>query len=147
MPVEGRETAGWMFSRGRDHGLGPHGDHLGLGGTAAHTGKLIFLHGDDTQGTAAVGGRTEIPRWTWNQVAFVRDGRQVRVYLNGNPSPEIEAESPAEFPPGFDRLFFGGRCDSQSNWEGRLDEIAVFDRPLSGEEIATLSAGAASQNP
>ena len=54
--------------------------------------------------------------------------------------PEIEAASPAGFPLGFDRLFFGGRCDNQSNWEGRLDEIAVFDRALSAEEIGTLSA-------
>ena len=47
MPTDGRETAGWMFSRGRDHGLDPHGDHVGIGGTADDPGKLIFLHGDD----------------------------------------------------------------------------------------------------
>jgi hypothetical protein len=143
MPADGREIAGWMFSRSRDHGLGPHGDHLGIGGTAGHAGKLIFLHGDDSHSAVPVGGRTEIPRRSWNQVALVRDGRQVRVYLNGNSSPEIETESPAGFPPGFDRLFFGGRCDNQSNWEGRLDEIAVFDRPLAGEEIAAFAGGTA----
>ena len=49
MPAEGRETAGWMFSRGHDHGLGPHGDHLGVGGTAAAPGRLIFLHGDERE--------------------------------------------------------------------------------------------------
>ncbi|MCU0873341.1 MAG: hypothetical protein MUE50_13450, partial [Pirellulaceae bacterium] len=38
MPAEGRETAGWLFSRGHDHGLGPHGDHLGIGGTATEPG-------------------------------------------------------------------------------------------------------------
>ena len=38
MPVDAREVTGWMFSRGRDHGLGPHGDHLGIGGTAGHPG-------------------------------------------------------------------------------------------------------------
>lgn len=60
--------------------------------------------------------------------------------MNGNVEPEIEAKCPAAFPAGFDRLFFGGRCDNQSNWEGRLDEIAVFDRALSAEEIGALSA-------
>jgi hypothetical protein len=58
--------------------------------------------------------------------------------LNGEAQPEIETESPAGFLAGFDRLFFGGRCDNQSNWEGRLDEIAVFDRALSPEEISDL---------
>jgi hypothetical protein len=35
-------------------------------------------------------------------------------------------------------VFFGGRSDNDSNWEGRLDEIAVFDRALSAAEVAKL---------
>ena len=84
-------------------------------------------------------GRTEIQRWSWNQVVFVRDGEAVRVHLNGRRHPEIKTESPADFPVPFDHLFFGGRCDNQSNWEGRLDEVAVFDRALSAEEIENLA--------
>ncbi|NUQ63939.1 MAG: hypothetical protein HUU20_15785 [Pirellulales bacterium] len=139
MPADGRETAGWLFSRGRDHGLDPHGDHLGLGGTASQPGKLIFLHGDPKDGAKPVAGSTAIERWTWNHVVFVHDGDTVRIYLNGKADPEIQATSAAGFPPGFDQWFFGGRCDNDSNWEGRLDEIAVFDRALSAKEIAKLS--------
>ena len=138
MPVDGREITGWMFSRGHDHGLGPDGDHLGISGTASDPGKLIFLHGRDGEGAKPVAGRTEIQRWNWYHVVFVRDGERVRIHLNGNAQPEIETKSPAGFPAGFDRLFFGGRCDNESNWEGRLDEIAVFDRALSAEEIGVL---------
>jgi hypothetical protein len=126
MPVDAREVSGWMFSRGRDQGLGPHGDHVGVGGTASDPGKLIFLHGNGKGKSKPVTGRTEIPRWTWNHVVFVRDGGAVKVYLNGKP--EIETASPADFPIALDDLFFGGRCDNHSNWEGRLDEIAVFPR-------------------
>jgi hypothetical protein len=36
-------------------------------------------------------------------------------------------------------LFLGGRSDNSDNWEGRLDEVAVFDRALNAEEIAKLS--------
>ncbi|MBM4071414.1 MAG: hypothetical protein FJ271_21130 [Planctomycetes bacterium] len=140
MPSKGRETAGWLFSRARGHGLGPHGDHLGIGGTASEPGKLIFLHGDDRDGARRVTGRTVIDRWTWNHVLFVRDGDQVRVYLNGNPQPEIALKSPAEIPPSFDQFYFGGRSDNSANWEGRLDEIAVFDRALSAKELDTLAA-------
>ena len=139
MPAGARDVTGWMFSRGRDHGLGPHGDHLGIGGTAGHPGKLVFLHGDDSEGAGPLAGETEIQRWTWNHVVFVRHGETVRVYLNGSSQPEIETKSPAGFPLAFDQLFFGGRCDNQSNWEGRLDEIAVFDRALSAEEIEKLA--------
>jgi hypothetical protein len=139
MPGDAREVSGWLFSRGREHGLGPHGDHLGVAGTSARPGRLLFLHGNGRGEPKPVVGRTEIPRWTWMHVALVRDGATVRVYLNGNPQPEIETQSPADFPPSFHQVFFGGRSDNQFNFEGRLDEIAVFDRALRADEIKTLS--------
>jgi hypothetical protein len=139
MPADGRETAGWMYSRGRDHGLDPHGEHVGIGGTADGPGKLIFLHGGDKGESRPVAGPTEIRRWTWNHVILIRDGDRVRLHLNGNPRPEIELESPSHFPPSFDQFFFGGRSDNVANWEGRLDEVAVFDRALSAEELEGLA--------
>ena len=106
---------------------------------ATEPGKLVFLHGNDRDGAESVTGRTETERWRWNHVVFVRDGERVRVYLNGNSQPEIDTESPAGFPAGLDQLFFGGRSDNQANWEGRLDEIAVFTRALSAAEVEALS--------
>ena len=137
MPLEGREIAGWMFSRGHDRGLGPDGDHVGLGGTV-HPGRIVFLHGSPEESTRLAAGRTEIPRWTWSHVVFVRHGPDVRIYLNGNREPEIEVRLPEGSTKAPARWFFGGRSDNQSNWEGRLDEIAVFDRPLSPEEVVRL---------
>ncbi len=138
MPTDAREVAGWMFSRGRDHGQSPHDDHLGIGGTI-HPGRLVFLHGAEDDGEKLAVGRTPIERWSWNQVVLVRNGHSVRVYLNGRQPPEIETESTAVRPIPLDQFFFGGRSDNQSNWEGRLDEIAVFDRALSAEEIKRLA--------
>jgi len=135
MPNDGRDISGWLFSRSRDQGLDAAGDHLGIGGKSAHTGRLIFLHGDAAATMSA--GKTEIPRWQWQHVVFVRDGETVRVYLNG--ALEIETKSPARFPADLEQCFFGGRSDNDSNWEGRLDEIAVFDRALSAAEIAGLA--------
>ncbi|MGE0761389.1 MAG: hypothetical protein AB7O38_30525, partial [Pirellulaceae bacterium] len=62
MPLEGRPMAGWIMSRGHDHGLDAHGDHVGLGGTT-HPGRLVFQHGDGTDAAATVAGRTAIERW------------------------------------------------------------------------------------
>ena len=136
MPNDSRETSGWLWSRGRNHGIDQHGEHVGIGGTASEPGKLIYLRGDDQEGAKPLAGRTVIERWTWNHVVLVRDGKQVKVYLNEDAEPEIAVESPR--PPALDQLFFGGRCDNQANWEGRLDEIAVFDRALSGAEREEL---------
>jgi hypothetical protein len=135
MPNDGRAMSGWLFSRGHDHGLGTHGDHLGIGGTSGHAGRLVFLHGDDP-GTA-VAGKSEIPRWQWRHVVLVRDAETVRVYLNGRI--EIETKAAADLPADLEQCFFGGRSDNDSNWEGRLDEIAVFDRALTADEVARLA--------
>lgn len=133
MPVDGRDVTGWFLSRGTDHILSSTGEHLGLGGTSGNTGKLIYAAGT---GDKVIGGKTEIPRWTWNHVVFVRQGDQVRVYLNGNKAPEIETTSPAGETT--EELFLAGRCDDRDNWEGRLDEVAIFDRALTPDEVASL---------
>ncbi len=106
---------------------------MGIGGLSGDTGKLVFLTGD----RKAAAGQTTIERWSWNHLVFVRDGDRVRVFLNGNRAPEIETTAQAQFPP-FDELYFGGSCDNSYSWEGRLDEIAVFDRALSSAEIQAL---------
>ena len=134
MPAEEREVSGWLFSRGHDHGLGRAGDHLGIGGSSGNPGKLVFFSGDDP--SKAVFGKTEIPRWEWRQVVFVREDETVRVYLGGKL--EIETKAPSELTPHVDRFFLGGRSDNRANWEGRLDEIAIFDRALTAEEVAKL---------
>lgn len=135
LPTDARGVTGWCLSRGRDFGLGAAGDHLGVGGTNGHPGRLVFLHGDDP--ARIVAGQGEIPRWEWRHVLFVRDGEAIRVYLEGQL--DIETAAPAGFPAGFDRLFLGGRSDRSDSWEGRLDEIAVFDRALNAEEAAKLT--------
>jgi hypothetical protein len=136
MPSHARDVAGWFFSRGEDAVLDKRGDHLGVGGASGHEGKLIFLHGD---GATVTGGKTEIARWQWNHVALVRDGEHIRVYLNGSSTPEIDTSAAADFAADCQNLFFGGRCDNAANWEGRLDEIAVFDRALTPAELVTIS--------
>lgn len=98
--------------------------------------------------TAAGLGKSAIPRWSWHHVALVREGDAFRVYLDGAAEPEIAARWPggksASVPAALmrrrsDQFFFGGRPDSVDNWEGRLDEISVFDRALTAADIARLA--------
>ncbi|MDH3584565.1 MAG: hypothetical protein OER86_10155 [Phycisphaerae bacterium] len=135
MPSDGRGVTGWLLSGGNDHGLAAFSTHIGIGGTSGHSGRLIFQSGADE--TSVVAGKTRIPRWRWQHVAFVRDGASVRVYLNGQQ--ELAARAPVTTPTGFEHLFFGGRSDNESNWEGRLDEIAVIGRALTAEQVTELA--------
>lgn len=135
MPNDGREVAGWMLSRGHNHSLSAASEHLGLGGTATKPGRLIFQSGNGDP----VVGTTEVERWTWNHAVLVRTGSQVQVYLNGSPTPEIDAQIPQTAASSIPQFFLGGRSDNVDNWEGRLDEVAVFDRVLTASEIQALA--------
>jgi len=136
MPNDGRDVSGWLFSRGPDQGMNANSEHLGIGGKSGHMGKLVFFRGTDA--TSAVAGRTEIPRWQWHHVVLVRDGLKVRAFLDGQL--EIETTLPVKSAPaGFDHIFLGGRSDNSANWEGRLDEVAVFDRALTAREVSKLA--------
>lgn len=130
MPDESRDVAGWFYSRDHNFGVSTAGEHLGLGGADANAGKLILRLGQKE-----VAGQSKINRWEWNHVLLVRDGSAIRVHLNGNSKPEIQVLADGPSPPSW---FFGGRSDSVDNWEGRLDEIVVFDRVLSPSEIRDL---------
>jgi hypothetical protein len=131
MPDGARDTAGWMFSRDRDHALGPLGDHLGLNGA----GKLVLRHGS---GKTRV-GTTSVKRWTWTHAVLVRNGNRLSVFLNGQQKPELDLRVDAKIPAGLETVFLGGRSDRVDNWEGRLDEIALYDRALGTAEIAALA--------
>ena len=126
MPNDARETTGWLFSRDHAHAISASGDHLGVGGTATTPGTLVFQHGDGEP----VVGKTVIERWTWNQVALIREGNRIRVFLNGNKEPEIDIRSKTDQTNAIATCFIGGRSDNDSNWEGRIDEVAIYDEAL-----------------
>lgn len=134
LPDNVREIAGWMFSRDEDLSTTPAGLHLGLAGQAEHAGRLTLQVGQQPRQF----GRTQIQRWTWHQVAMIRSADSVRVYLDGSPEPEIVVSSPAP-STAIASIFAGGASHNQDGWEGRLDELAVFDRVLTVDELSRIS--------
>lgn len=140
MPLNARDVTGWLVSRDRSDVTTRGGIHLGLAGTGENSGKLILRVGD----APPVFGRTAIERWKWEQVALVCDTNTVRVYIAGNSSPEIQFELPKDSSfvaaPAIASMFLGGRSDNDSNWEGKLDEIAIYDRALLASEVMEILA-------
>jgi hypothetical protein len=78
----------------------------------------------------------DIVRWKWNHLVVSRNEDTIRVCLNGADIQSFDAKP--YFSPASDTFFFGGSCNGEGNFEGRLDEIAVFDRSLSEKEIVDL---------
>jgi hypothetical protein len=134
MPTDARDVTGWMLTQSEPYSDG--GLAVGVGGTATAPGRLVLRLAGETHL-----GDSQIERWNWNHVVLVREKDTWRVHLNGNPEPEITAPLPSGFAIR-GALSFGGCGERNSNWEGRLDEIAVFDRALTADEIERLSGTA-----
>ncbi len=122
MPDEAREVAGWMFSRDYESSVTASGIHLGLGGQGEMAGRLILQIGMDKP----LIGKSIVKRWTWHQVKLERSASEFRVYLDESKEPEIVRPVDVANHMLSQQWFFGGRSDSKDNWEGRLDEIAVY---------------------
>jgi hypothetical protein len=113
MPNDVRANTGHLMIWG--------GDKLSIGGQGSSPGRLRF---------SGIAGKTEVAPKTWNHVAVVRDGGMVRVYLNGKL--EIDVAVPPE-PAG--ELSIGGHQKGLDTLEGKIDEVAVYNRALKADEI------------
>ncbi len=125
-PSEARNITGIVFSLADADGAG---DSLELGGKKGTPDRIGFstsLKGAGVQST-----KTLVAFRTWTHVAFTRDKNRVRVYLNGQL--ELDTKLPREVKP--DRIIVGGRPDKAFGFEGRIAEVAVYDRVLTAEEV------------
>jgi hypothetical protein len=115
LPPEAREVTGALFSLGADELL--------IGGSQKAAGKLRF---------GASSGLASIPTKAWTYIAFVREGSRVRVHLNGDEHPDIDTNATANVAG---KLFVGGHAEGKFNFEGRIDEVAVYPRALPAAEV------------
>ncbi|PQO42314.1 PVC-type heme-binding CxxCH protein [Blastopirellula marina] len=122
--LDARPIAGWLVS---------HGVRVGLAGEGEHAGKLMLQIGDDLATRRY--GKTRLKRWAWDHVAIVRQGKQVRVLRNG----EVEIETEAERSEPGPTVYLGGASTPADSWEGKLDEVAIFNRALPTEVLQTLA--------
>jgi hypothetical protein len=132
LPDELRPIAGYLVSRGAQGG-DASADHLGIGGTQVAPRRLFVSTGNNANQTLA--GKTEIVPRTWHHVALVRERGQVIVYLDGNRQPEIVGSAGVDAVKDGTFLFVGGRNDGVANFEGKIDEITLYDRALTADEF------------
>jgi hypothetical protein len=137
MPADARPVTGCLFALGQSASAAAPGERLEIGGQDAQPGKLVAHTGGEPR--ASLAGATDVPlrnwvpRESWRHVALVRDGEQVRVYLDGRLEPEVSGASAP--PSAADQIWIGGRSDGQFGFEGRIDEVAFYGRALAADEV------------
>jgi hypothetical protein len=126
-------------------GIIPHGFLLELGGTGLiptavhHPGRTRFLHrspasNESELGTSCYSAEAYTLR-KWQHVVASKDGARMRLYINGRLTGEGEDSTPL---PARMRLLVGRLYPSRQvrPYIGQFDELAIYDRALTPEEIA-----------
>ncbi len=105
---------------------------------------VFFLRQENGSSAARYSLPGSIPLDTWTHVAVTYDGRSdVRFYLNGEAVPANAPSDDAVFAPLVgpaistlrDDLYFGQNREGTRGFEGRLDELRIWERVRTPEEI------------
>lgn len=108
------------------------------------TDVFRFLIASETAQTAEIHSSTTISTGVWYHVAAVRGSNLTQLYVNG----VLERQTNVAFAQDYGNfpLYFG--TSGQSYWDhklkGNLDEVSIYGRALSSNEIASIYAAGAS---
>jgi hypothetical protein len=130
LPADATATSGHLVGI-RSKGMT---EHLGIKASDRAAHRLIFAR--DKIPENVIAGKSAIAPRSWHHVVFARESDRVAVYLDGNVEPEIKCEWQIPSFRGLESLSIGGQSDDLAQFEGNVDEVAVYDRPLSVREIA-----------
>ena len=132
---DARPITAYLFSRAAWGDKSLPGDHLGIGGNheKSRSGKLFVFNGNGEK--KSIAGRTVIAPNSWNHIVLVRDGKQVRVFLNGRK--EIDAPLPSTFGKTND-FSLACRSDQFAPLTGNVGEFSAFNRSLDDHEAFSL---------
>jgi len=95
-----------------------------------------------TSGGGNVGTAWPYPMGEWHHLVAAGDGTMLSLWLDGvqvatQPQP-TSSYGASSFPV---RMGGGGVFDASGNWfDGQLDEVKIYDRALTGPEIAVLAS-------
>ncbi len=84
----------------------------------------------------SVASENSLPLRTWLHVVVTADGQQLRIYEEGQMAASIPCSSMAVSDA--ETLWFGTDADGIRLWSGRIDELALFDKAISDNEVAEL---------
>lgn len=107
--------------------------HLGAAGTGHHW----LLQSDGTLQLGAWGSvqvqGVPLPLGQWTHLAAVWDGSLYTVYVNGVKVSQIASATGFNMSPP--DLWLGAKFTAEAQFKGQLDEVRVWNRPLTETEI------------
>ncbi|MGB7343162.1 MAG: LamG-like jellyroll fold domain-containing protein [Pirellulaceae bacterium] len=84
----------------------------------------------------SIAGGAVLPLNSWRHVVVTADGEQLQFYEDGKLV--TSAPCAAMAVSDSDTIWFGTAAGATQVWDGRIDEVALFNRALNEKEIADL---------
>jgi hypothetical protein len=126
--------AGYLVSK-EDWKDGEHG--YVLRADDIQTGKFKLTIGDGTWHDARSDDPVDLAEW--HHVASTFDGKSMVVFVDGRKGPPTTLEQPISPSPGNLRIGCGS-FDTERDFDGVIDEVAIFARALSDKEVQAVYA-------
>ena len=107
---------------------------------ALHNGKVDFIMVESNGAWQQATGATSVPTGEWHHMAGVADGENVKVYLDG----DLDGTIPYDGTCNVVATDIGIACKARGivdGVRGIVDEAAIWNRPLSEEEIQQAMQG------
>jgi len=84
----------------------------------------------------SVASEALLPVTTWRYLVVTADGSQLKIYEDG----QLVAKTPCSKMAASDAetVWFGTDAEGLGLWNGRIDELALFDRALSEKDVGDL---------
>lgn len=113
-----------------------NGERGNFGVSLDENGRLHAAIRSKNGNVASIAGGSVLPLKTWRHIVVTADGEQMRLYEDG----KLAASAPcgALAASDSDTVWFGTDAGATQVWHGRIDELALFDRALTEEEIAAI---------
>ncbi|OGG01584.1 hypothetical protein A2Z33_04545 [Candidatus Gottesmanbacteria bacterium RBG_16_52_11] len=103
-----------------------------LASSATSAGKLFFS--SDGHATAGISNAT-LSTGSWYHVAMTVEGTKTKLFINGNLDRDIDSSG---FIPGVGTIAIGAAANGSQGWDGKIDDVRIYDRALSPADISRL---------
>lgn len=147
-PYTAVSMAAWVYptliaGKRRDIIFANPGYFLGINATGYAT-SYVYVNGAWVEAPQTTG--TTVSLNTWSHIAATWDGSSVITYVNGSPVRTVAASGTMGDPTVIRLGDAAGTLGTES-FQGRIDDVKIWNRALSPTEVATEAGGSAPTPP
>lgn len=107
------------------------------------SGKILGQVRDTGRGWVSTMGQSHLPLGQWRHIVLTADGESLKLYEDGQMISSTNCSAMSDV--NAEAMWFGTNSDGTELWNGRIDELAIFDKSLSDAEANALFRTAVEQ--